>query len=159
MSTLDQTDQILTNYPFSKIAQKIATENWMKERISKGTWIFTTLTFKNDTAPNVAGNSIETLRHRLSKSIYKNAYRRRGKLLDVLPVIEGDNIANRVHVHAAFKVPDQLTSTEFAELLIDRWKNGRVEYRQIIAEDINRTVGYLLKTRTKTYSENVLSAF
>ena len=157
--SLDQTNEILTQYPFSKIAQKLATENWMKQRLLEGNWIFATLTFKYETAPNLAGNAFETLRHRLSKAIYKNAYRRRGKLLDQFSVIEGDNIANRVHIHAAFKVPDQITSTEFASQIADQWKLGGFNWRNVSADDANETVGYLLKSRSKTYNENVLLTF
>lgn len=147
------THEIITSYPLSRAAQKIASENWIEERLSDGEWVFSTLTFKFETTEKDASKHLKTFQHRLSKKIYKNNYRRKKKLLEMFAVLEGDNIANRVHVHAAIRVAN-MTPFEFSEQISQNWLFGNVQSRTIIEND--GAVGYLLKSRSKTLNSDVL---
>lgn len=53
----------------------------------------------------------------LNKLTYKNAYKRYGKRLFIVMVIEGERIQKDLHLHLAINKPDHLTHTEFAKVI------------------------------------------
>lgn len=87
--------------------------------------------------------------NRLSKRIYKMAYKRYGKRIKNKSYIEGA----RKHIHGFIETPDFLSKTEIRELINKCW--GDVGYAKITrvsdydAERIAQ-VEYALKPRTKT---------
>jgi hypothetical protein len=141
-------------YSNSMPAYRNGYEDWIKERLTQGTWVFATFTFKHITKNHLAHKAVETLGYRLSKSIYKNAFRRRRKKIEGIAVPEGDNISNRIHYHAILKVPDKLTPEQFEQLLRKHWVRGIMYYEKINSEieDQNKVVGYVLKRTSKEFS-------
>ncbi len=53
----------------------------------------------------------------LNRLIYKNAYRRYGKKLEGIMVIEGEKTGRDLHAHLALNKPDFITIREFARLV------------------------------------------
>ncbi len=66
-------------------------------------------------------DELEQALHRLvdilNRLIYKNAYKRFGKKLDGIMVIEGDYYGKDLHAHFALSKPKYLTVKEFAKLV------------------------------------------
>jgi hypothetical protein len=89
--------------------------------------------------------------NRLNVKIYKNSFRRFGKRLKVIPIIEGDKNIHP-HVHFTFDMPTHLTDDEFIQLVRACWGQTLFGYHQhnfTRIYDLNGWLGYKLKTRTK----------
>jgi hypothetical protein len=54
---------------------------------------------------------------KLNRAVHKNAYKRYGKKLDLIMVIEGENNCRDLHAHFAIKKPSDMQVKEFAKRL------------------------------------------
>jgi len=89
--------------------------------------------------------------NRLNTKIYKSSFRRFGKRLKVIPIIEGDK-NTRPHVHFTFDIPPHLTDEAFTQIVRECWSQtlfGYHQYNFTRIYDLNGWIGYKLKTRTK----------
>ena len=158
-SNLDLVISDLNDYRKSFSSKKITTEQWITDSIQS--WehsLFVTLTFNSYQGSNESSKNYESFKHRVSKDIFKGAYRRNKKLIEGFVVEEGDNEQHRRHLHSIMRVPEQMTVDSFAELIQDKWTHGYLHYYEM-SDEKNRYIGYLLKDRSKTFSADVLTHF
>ena len=158
-SNLDLVISDLNDYRKSFSSKKITTEQWITDSIQS--WehsLFVTLTFNSYQGSNESSKNYESFKHRVSKDIFKGAYRRNKKLIEAFVVEEGDNEQHRRHLHSIMRVPEQMTVDSFAELIQNKWTYGNLHYYEM-SDEKNRYIGYLLKDRSKTFSADVLTHF
>ena len=158
-NNLDSVISDLNDYRKSFSSKKITTEQWITDSIQS--WehsLFVTLTFNSYQGSNESSKNYESFKHRVSKDIFKGAYRRNKKLIEGFVVEEGDNEQHRRHLHSIMRVPEQMTVDSFAELIQDKWTYGNLHYYEM-SDEKNRYIGYLLKDRSKTFSADVLTHF
>ena len=158
-NNLDSVISDLNDYRKSFSSKKITTEQWITDSIQS--WehsLFVTLTFNSYQGSNESSKNYESFKHRVSKDIFKGAYRRNKKLIEAFVVEEGDNEQHRRHLHSIMRVPEQMTVDSFAELIQDKWTHGYLHY-YAMSDEKNRYIGYLLKDRSKTFSADVLTHF
>jgi len=85
---------------------------------------------------------------RLNKRVFGNAYRRYGKKLNVMLVLESDDL-KRMHVHALLEHPSWLSIDDFIRLIDDAWSAAPWSYEERCIEEIKSLRGsvlYNLKT-------------
>lgn len=85
---------------------------------------------------------------RLNKRVYGNAYKRYGKRLNAMLVIEGDEL-KRPHVHAIFECPDWMSTADLMKLINESWCAAPWSYDERRIEDVETvygSVGYNVKT-------------
>ena len=158
-NNLDSVISDLNDYRKSFSSKKITTEQWITDSIQS--WehsLFVTLTFNSYQGSNESSKNYESFKHRVSKDIFKGAYRRNKKLIEGFVVEEGDNEQHRRHLHSIMRVPEQMTVDSFAELIQNKWTYGNLHYYEM-SDEKNRYIGYLLKDRSKTFSADVLTHF
>ena len=158
-NNLDSVISDLNDYRKSFSSKKITTEQWITDSIQS--WehsLFVTLTFNSFQGSNESSKNYESFKHRVSKDIFKGAYRRNKKLIEAFVVEEGDNEQHRRHLHSIMRVPEQMTVDSFAELIQNKWTYGNLHYYEM-SDEKNRYIGYLLKDRSKTFSADVLTHF
>lgn len=158
-NNLDSVISDLNDYRKSFSSKKITTEQWITDSIQS--WehsLFVTLTFNSYQGSNESSKNYESFKHRVSKDIFKGAYRRNKKLIEAFVVEEGDNEQHRRHLHSIMRVPEQMTVDSFAELIQGKWTYGNLHYYEM-SDEKNRYIGYLLKDRSKTFSADVLTHF
>ena len=158
-NNLDSVISDLNDYRKSFSSKKITTEQWITDSIQS--WehsLFVTLTFNSFQGSNESSKNYESFKHRVSKDIFKGAYRRNKKLIEAFVVEEGDNEQHRRHLHSIMRVPEQMTVDSFAELIQNKWTHGYLHYYEM-SDEKNRYIGYLLKDRSKTFSADVLTHF
>lgn len=158
-NNLDSVISDLNDYRKSFSSKKITTEQWITDSIQS--WehsLFVTLTFNSYQGSNESSKNYESFKHRVSKDIFKGAYRRNKKLIEGFVVEEGDNEQHRRHLHSIMRVPEQMTVDSFAELIQKKWTHGNLHYYEM-SDEKNRYIGYLLKDRSKTFSDDVLTHF
>ena len=158
-NNLDSVISDLNDYRKSFSSKKITTEQWITDSIQS--WehsLFVTLTFNSYQGSNESSKNYESFKHRVSKDIFKGAYRRNKKLIEAFVVEEGDNEQHRRHLHSIMRVPEQMTVDSFAELIQNKWTYGNLHYYEM-SDEKNRYIGYLLKDRSKTFSADVLTHF
>lgn len=96
----------------------------------------------------------QNIRHflnRLNQRVFGHRFRRFGKRLKVIPVIEGDN-NTRPHVHFTFDIPNHLSKDDFTVMLRECWGLTHFGYHQFDSTQIYNLSGwidYKLKTRSK----------
>src|SRR5262249_10884922 len=81
-------------------------------------------------------NAFRHFMNLLNRAIYRNAVRRHGKRLRVIPVVERGAILEnetfgRWHIHAAIEPPSHLADAEFETLIRDCWQRTDWGYREI----------------------------
>jgi len=98
----------------------------------------------------------QTLRHylaRLNRKIFGNCNQRRGKKVQVVPVIEGGgSTGKRIHAHLTIGRPVDCNPSDFNRLLLDQWRKCRFSYHFPKITQINDEYGwnsYLLKRNSK----------
>ena len=158
-NNLDSVISDLNDYRKSFSSKKITTEQWITDSIQS--WehsLFVTLTFNSYQGSNESSKNYESFKHRVSKDIFKSAYKRNKKLIEAFVVEEGDNEQHRRHLHSIMRVPEQMTVDSFAELIQNKWTHGNLHYYEM-SDEKNRYIGYLLKDRSKTFSADVLTHF
>jgi hypothetical protein len=162
-SNLDSVISDLNNYRNSFSSKKItnyeSVEQWITDSIQS--WkhsLFVTLTFNSYQGSIESSKNYECFKHRVSKDIFKNAYKRNKKLIEAFVVEEGDNEQHRRHLHSIMRVPEKMTVDSFAELIKNKWTHGYLHYYEMNGEK-NRYIGYLLKDRSKPFSADVLTHF
>ena len=98
----------------------------------------------------------QTIRHylsRLNRKIFGNCAQKRGRKIQVVPVIEGGGqTGKRIHIHLTIGCPDSIEIKWFKRHLIREWQKCRFSYNfpkisQI--EDYSGWQDYLLKRQTK----------
>ena len=158
-NNLDLVISDLNNYRNSFSSKKITTEQWITDSIKS--WkdsLFVTLTFNSYQGSSESLKNYECFKHRVSKDIFKNAYKRNKKLIEAFVVEEGDNEQHRRHLHSIMRVPEQMTVDSFAELIQNKWTLGYLHYYEM-SDEKNRYIGYLLKDRSKVFRPDVLTHF
>lgn len=126
--------------------------------------IAVTLTLKRLTYSEINGTKIhsylddvkttQNIRHflnRLNQRIFGNRFRRFGKRLKVIPVIEGDK-KTRPHIHFTFDIPNHLSKDDFTLMVRECWERTQFGYHQYdITQiyDLRGWIDYNLKTRSK----------
>ena len=158
-NNLDSVISDLNDYRKSFSSKKITTEQWITDSIQS--WehsLFVTLTFNSYQGSNESSKNYESFKHRVSKDIFKGAYRRNKKLIEAFVVEEGDNEQHRRHLHSIMRVPEQMTVDSFTALIQNKWTYGNLHYYEM-SDEKNRYIGYLLKDRSKTFSADVLTHF
>lgn len=115
---------------------------------------------------NKANENFDKFIHRLNFDIYKNAARRYGKGVWVLPVLEGgmDDGDKHLHIHAAFGFPprggEQLSTAEVERKIKTIWNQtpfGKFQTQIVVEEicDLQKWLGYIQKgidSAGETYS-------
>ena len=82
-NNLDSVISDLNDYRKSFSSKKITTEQWITDSIQS--WehsLFVTLTFNSYQGSNESSKNYESFKHRVSKDIFKGAYRRNKKLIE-----------------------------------------------------------------------------
>ena len=140
-NNLDSVISDLNDYRKSFSSKKITTEQWITDSIQS--WehsLFVTFTFNSFQGSNESSKNYESFKHRVSKDIFKGAYRRNKKLIEAFVVEEGDNDQHRRHLHSIMRVPEQMTVDSFAELIQNKWTYGNLHYYEM-SDEKNRYIG------------------
>ena len=87
---------------------------------------------------------------RLSKSIFKRAYKRFGKHLEVVFVAGG---INEDHVHLVFDKPEWLSQLNLEQLIQECWSFGRYHIQAINKDEVESVGSYLVKNMNESSSE------
>ena len=103
-------------------------------------------------------NELKTIRHfmsRLNQKVYGNAYRRYGRRLSVLPVIEGFGNCKR-HVHLSLEQPESRSLAEYTKLIRECWiKTNFGNYDIDVQSQYGDWIGYLLKQKSKFGNDGI----
>ena len=107
-------------------------------------------------------NAFRHFMNLLNRAVYGNAFRRHGKRLRVLPILENGSffekginghrrLRRRWHFHAAIEPPKHLDMDRFKAIIEDCWTKVDWGYREIIVRsNANRGwISYMLKHRQK----------
>ena len=98
-----------------------------------------------------ASENVRYFLNRMNQSVYGNSYRRFGKRLSVIPIIEG-NTYIRTHIHMILERPDRINMIEYQKLIRKCWQNTSFGHQNIMIKyiyDYEGWVKYLLKNKTK----------
>jgi hypothetical protein len=106
----------------------------------------------------------------LNRAVYGSAFRRHGKRLRVLPVLEKGGVCTRAlyswergtygrwHVHCAIESPSHLDAVAFEKLIRRCWAKVECGHGRILVRDGTNSgwIGYMLKDRQKSEFEGLL---
>jgi len=106
----------------------------------------------------------------LNRAVYGAAFRRRGKRLRVLPVLEKGEVrggalrscergtSGRWHIHCAIELPLHLRAVVLEKLIRACWAKVELGYRRILVRDRANAgwIHYMLKDSQKSEFEGVL---
>jgi hypothetical protein len=106
----------------------------------------------------------------LNRAVYGAAFRRYGKCLRVLPILEKGDFRSRAlrswergasgrwHVHAAIELPSHCDAVLLENLIRRCWAKVEWAYSRILVRDGANTgwIGYMLKHRQKSQFDNFL---
>ena len=103
--------------------------------------------------------AVQNMRHFLNvlnEKVFKSAFRRFGKQLTVIPVLEGGR-DHRLHYHAAMDCPRDNLVPEFSDMIRQEWQRTQWGYREI---DVKRAddgwIDYITKLRAKSdFSDSI----
>jgi hypothetical protein len=108
----------------------------------------------------------------LNKAVYGAAFRRYGKRLRVLPVLEKGEVrtsalrscergrSGRWHIHCAIEMPSHLDAVALEKLIRKCWSKVELGYSRIFVRD-NANAGwisYMLKDRQKSMFDGLLDS-
>ena len=87
----------------------------------------------------------------LNRAVYGAAFRRHGKSLRVLPVLEKGEIG-RWHIHCAIELPSHLDAVALEKLTRRCWAKVELGYGRILVRDYADAgwINYMLKNRQKS---------
>jgi hypothetical protein len=100
----------------------------------------------------------------LNRAVYRGAFRRHGKRLRVLPVLEQGAMhssalrstergpSGRWHIHCAIELPEHLDAVTLESLIRNSWSKVEWGYRQILVRDSANEgwIRYMLKRTQKS---------
>jgi hypothetical protein len=106
----------------------------------------------------------------LNRAVYKAAFRRHGKRLRILPVLEKGEVrvsalpfaergtSGRYHIHCAIELPAHLDAVDLEDLIRDCWARVEWGYDQLLVRDCTNTgwINYMLKLTQKSQFEEPL---
>jgi predicted DNA-binding transcriptional regulator AlpA len=95
---------------------------------------------------------IEDLMKAVNRRVYKNAYRRYGKRLVCVPVIE-KSVNDRLHIHMLLEIPAHMQQDfhKFFDIIRTEWRKSRWCYKQTVMrrlprdENVHGWAKYILK--------------
>lgn len=85
--------------------------------------------------------------NRLSKSVFRNSYKRFGLLLNETGYLEVGVTNQQPHIHTLIETPKKMNQTRFKELIREFWTLGTLRIRDINEDDTK--YNYNTKRRTK----------
>lgn len=80
---------------------------------------------------------------RVNKRVYGNAYRRYGKKLNVVTVIEKNKDNKRLHIHALIECPDWMPKSDLIDIVDKSWDRSPWSYDERRIEEIESVRGSL----------------
>ena len=106
----------------------------------------------------------------LNKAVYGSAFRRHGKRLRVLPVLEKGEVrarslrrwergtSGRFHIHCAIELPPHFDAFALETLIGDCWAKVELGHRRILVRDGANAgwINYMLKDRQKSEFDGLL---
>jgi hypothetical protein len=106
----------------------------------------------------------------LNKAVYGSAFRRHGKRLRVLPVLEKGEVrarslrrwergtSGRFHIHCAIELPPHFDAFAIEALIGDCWAKVELGHRRILVRDGANAgwINYMLKDRQKSEFDGLL---
>ena len=106
----------------------------------------------------------------LNKAVYGSAFRRHGKRLRVLPVLEKGEVrarslrrwergtSGRWHIHCAIELPPHFDAFALETLIGDCWAKVELGHRRILVRDGANAgwINYMLKDRQKSEFDGLL---
>jgi hypothetical protein len=106
----------------------------------------------------------------LNRAVHRGAFRRYGRRLRVLPVLEKGEVRTRAlrssqcgtsgrwHIHCAIELPAHLDAVALENLICDCWEKVEWGYPRILVRDGADAgwIGYMLKDRQKAEFDGVL---
>ena len=106
----------------------------------------------------------------LNKAVYGSAFRRHGKRLRVLPVLEKGEVRarslrrwergtlGRFHIHSAIELPPHFDAVALETLIGDCWAKVELGHRRILVRDGANAgwINYMLKDRQKSEFDGLL---
>lgn len=87
--------------------------------------------------------------HRINSAIYKNAYKRYGKRIGCVPVLEGTGSRYRHHFHAYVDRPAFIEEHQFQALVEGHWLHGQIDLQKDIEGFWTK---YITKLKSKNFS-------
>ena len=86
--------------------------------------------------------------NRLNTKIYGNSFKRYGKRIEVIPVLENSR-DNRLHYHILIKRPERISSIRFKFMIKEEWNKTKFGYEEVCfnEETNNGWVNYITKSR------------
>lgn len=131
-------------------------------RSDQGTWI------KIDDYP--CRQAFRYFMNLLNRAVYGAAFRRYGKRLRVLPVLEKGDVgactlrssehgtSGRWHIHCAMELPSHLDAVSLEKLVRHCWANVELGCGRILVRDGANAgwIGYMLKNRQKSEFDTLL---
>ena len=114
--------------------------------------------------------AFQHLMNLLNRAVYGAAFRRFGKRLRVLPVLEKGEVhasalsslergrSGRWHIHCAIELPAHLDAVALEKLIRRCWSKVELGYSRILVRDGTNAgwIGYMLKDRQKSVFDGLL---
>ena len=115
------------------------------------------------------GQAFRHFMNLLNKAVYGSAFRRHGKRLRVLPVLEKGEVrarslrrwergTSRWHIHCAIELPPHFDAFALETLIGDCWAKVELGHRRILVRDGANAgwINYMLKDRQKSEFDGLL---
>ena len=149
---LDQIQVDINNWWNSNRSFKEHSKDFIFGRVhSWNQSVFVTFTFQFEKSVKVSNSLFTQFETDLSKTIYKNAFKRNNKRCNYFAELEGGpNTSSRIHFHGIFELPKQESFDNFKSLVQENWMHGNVDVISIDKNDTDSYIGYLLKSRSKS---------
>jgi hypothetical protein len=134
---------------------KLAAEQWINQLSTKNAFAVT-FTMKGTDRDDLATRlrCQRNMRHflnLLNQRIFKNAYKRYGKRIEVVPVLELSNW-HRLHYHLTIVKPDSLEDQAFQNLIHECWLDTDIANYENVIKPVRDTgwTSYLVKKLSTT---------
>lgn len=155
VSNLDGVINDIDNYNRSVRAINQSNKLFVLEQIaSMVNPILITFTTKFDISNLEITTRYQNAIKHVSKIIFKNAYKRYGKLISHIAYIEGGN-DKRIHIHAVVDMPHRkdITFTKFKNMFSEHWykTTGTIDFREVgdNYNDSETVANYITKLKSK----------
>ena len=105
------------------------------------------LPFRQQLTPTIAWQTFAKFQHNLNRQIFRNAARRYGNTLLLMPMLEGERSQKLLHFHCAIgDVPDWVTAPRFGKHVSAAWRHTEFGNEQIDVQPYRvGWLGYMTK--------------
>ena len=123
--------------------------------------VLATLTFRNEPSIEVVSTRFYIFINELSKSVFRNAYRRYAKRVKCSALCEKDD-QTRLHIHAVFNRPEFIAEKDFKNRIEKFWTFGYVKFQdptEYHTTNPSDYLSYMCKEKTKDLRNHNFSEY